>query len=106
MTTLRRWRAKCAGKVLFFVVVRPTIYYIEYIYNNSHRFMESCPPGCGFVLKAPYVTNKMHFHSYPKDVASAMNSIGRACKKMFVSRACFRVPYFILQVINNCHNYI
>lgn len=66
--------------------------------------MESSPPGCGFVLKAPYVTNKKHFHSYPCDADSAMKHIRTAREKMFTSKECFALPYLLLQVSNYCHD--
>lgn len=95
-----------AGEPLCVVVLHIVIQiYILYT-HNIYSFMESCPRGCGFVLKAPYVTNKMHFHSYPCDVESAMKNIISARKEMFAGKKCFALPYLLLQVINYCHNCI
>lgn len=72
---------------------------------TCRSFIESCPTGCEFVLKAPYVTNRQHFHTYPKDVVTTMKNIRTARKKMFVDQTCYHVPYLILQVITLGYSY-
>lgn len=83
------------------------MYFIVWSFNYTHAvliceysFIDSCPAGCGFCLKAPYVTNRLIFHTYPNDLDSVMKHIRTVLKKMFVHKTCFIVPYLILQVIS------
>lgn len=97
MNTLTQWSVKFEGKELYIEAFFTVVLMLMYC---GYSFIESCPDGSGFVLKAPYVTNRMLFHTYPTDVDSVMKNIRIARNKMFVKKICFVVPYLILQVIN------
>ena len=56
------------------------------------------------MLKAPFITNRNHFHSYPSDAESAVMNLKGIHNKIHVSKACFSVPYVMLQERAICNN--
>jgi hypothetical protein len=48
-------------------------------------------------MKAPFVTNRKHFHYYPKTGEAAISCFRSAYKKIYITKNCFAVPYVMLQ---------
>ena len=48
-------------------------------------------------MKAPFITNRQHFHSYPKNAEAAIQSFKSIHNKIAVDNTCFLVPYVMLQ---------
>jgi len=55
-------------------------------------------------MKAPFITNRNHFHSYPSDAASAIMNLKGIHNKIHVTKSCFDVPYVMLQERVKCNN--
>jgi hypothetical protein len=51
------------------------------------------------VIKAPFVTNRQHYHGYPKNVEAAIVHVARAVNDLFHSKfsKCYEISYLILQ---------
>jgi hypothetical protein len=69
---------------------------------NDHRFMEQFPSDTEFVMKAPFITNRQHFHQYVANPEAALKYFASVQKHMFgdgkTNASCFIVPYIMLQV--------
>ena len=68
--------------------------------------MQRFEAGTEFVMKAPFITNKCHFHCYPKTVVAMMSHVRGVLHKMYDQgvRGCFAVPYIMLQVRVKCND--
>ena len=49
-------------------------------------------------MKAPTITNKQHYHSYPKNANEACRHLQTARNKIFETNESFAVPFMMLQV--------
>lgn len=62
------------------------------------RFMNTFSPETEFCIKAPFITNRNHYHWYIKnDVAVAFRTVERALKKMYIQEISYAIPYIMLQ---------
>jgi len=50
------------------------------------------------VMKAPNITNGLHYQRNVKDVSSALKHVYKVRKVMYDSKTCYAVPYIMLQV--------
>jgi hypothetical protein len=70
---------------------------MELTYCLSYSFMQTYNEGCGWVLKAPFVTNSMHFLYFlkePDDIVWKLELVSRA---VFEEEKCYVIPYMMLQ---------
>ena len=72
-----------------------------YMYGHyalyKYSFVEEFPVDIDFVMKAPFVTNRKHFHYYPKDGDAAIAFLKCSYRKMYIKKNIFAVPYLMLQ---------
>lgn len=57
-------------------------------------------PARKWILKAPYVTNSIHFKKYVKTVDQAMAALKTVCNNIYLGRGkfhCHEIPYMMLQ---------
>ena len=54
-------------------------------------------------MKAPFVTNRKHFHYYPKDADAAILFLKSAYKKIYIKKNIYAVPYLMLQERVRCN---
>jgi hypothetical protein len=59
--------------------------------------MKANDEGCGWILKAPFVTNSMHFQSFFTEPEEILWRLELVSKAVFEVRKCYIIPYMILQ---------
>jgi hypothetical protein len=59
--------------------------------------MQANNENCGWVLKAPFVTNSMHFLSFFSEPEDVLRKLELVSESMFQAMDCYVIPYLILQ---------
>jgi hypothetical protein len=68
-------------------------------------FIDHLPTGTTFIMKAPFVTNRLHYHSgVLRNISEVILHLCSVNRKMYITKECFVIPYIMLQVRVACNN--
>ena len=68
-------------------------------------FIDLMPAGTTFIMKAPFVTNRLHYHSrILYNISDIIQHLCTVNRKMYITKESFIIPYIMLQVKVACNN--